>query len=861
MRLTLRIRTVGCMSLAVLLAGNSIMQRAQAASRREIVDRCKAATALVDLGAVGSGTAFCVKKEGLFLTNLHVVSAKPSADNTVSLLLEPGSEQERAIQARVVNTDRENDLALLYASVEGLTALPLGEADTLFETMDVTAFGFPFGRGLSLDSGASPSISVVSGRVAALRRVEGQLRAVQIDGAINPGQSGGPIVDEEGNVVGVVVSAIPQSNVGFAIPVDTVHQFLDRPGLLIDIPTVDFLARNEPLDLEIGIVTYDDEATPDAAQVEIRRSQTEFETFDAVATTGGFRASVTPVPADPASEALYVCVRNDRAADWYAVDDAPLTVGSRELRLLEIRKIERRTDAVSLIVTNDGRKLAGVIHGWEGIPFDETPAPDLRTAGRIDVHVVGEMTPFVGLRVTALKGGDAVSEYGTLVLLQGAPTAIDPKIWDAFQREVAAHAARLPDAEAELAEASEKLPGLIDEFRNRQEQSPIEWRSPDIVEINSNGGATFTLQDDGSYFVEGNNPPTDDYHIRFRVPFEPANLSAVRLQLIPDSRLPHGGIGRGGYANIVLNEIGLAALADAKTPREVPIVRATADFEQNGYQIHMSIDGDPGTGWALARKQSEPHVGVFEVQPDPALVSSDSTFVLHLRQHYGSQHTMGRFRLTVTSSEHPVFVNPLPDDIEAAAEAAVEKRSDEQQELLAQYLERTDGRLARLRSELNDLRNHPPELPLAAFRPPDDPYLAGPLDVVIEAWIDGKSSLYVGRDRLVWEHESAEKPGWKDAFGKFVLVDGQKWYPQWQANSAAVAGEDRSNPYYLPVGIALWDVEVLSITDAEGGAANPDRGTVSHEHQEVYLKITFDDPANGAGEYRVRLTRRNPILY
>lgn len=843
-----------CGTFLVALLFPGAAWRTRAADRREIVERCKAATALVDLGAIGSGTAWCVADKGLFLTNLHVVS-EVFADHSATLVLQSGSRNERTVEARIVNSDRENDLALLYAPVKGLTPLPLGAADTLFETMDVTVFGYPFGRYLSFDEGASPSISVVSGRVAALRRVGGKLKAVQIDGAINPGQSGGPVVDEEGNVVAIVVAAIPGSNVGFAIPVDTVHEFLDRPGLLVDAPQVDYLARSTPIDLEIGVVTYDDEATPDAVRVEVRRSATEFETVDAAATSGGFRSTVTPVPDQSASGSLYLGVQSSDSMQWHPVDDALLTVDQHEVRLLEVRKIERRADDISIIIMNDGTKLAGVVGGWENIQSNGAAVPDLPQADRIDVYAVGDVTRLVGLRVTAFQKDDAVAEYVALLPLHGAPTAIDPQIWKEYQQQRSTYETSLAEAEQELAEAVANLPQLVEEL-GRRHGSPVAWQDPEIVEIKSDGQATFTRQDDGSYYVEGNNPPRDNYHVRFRVPFPPANLTAVRLELIPDKRLPQGGVGRGGWANIVLNEIAVATHpAGGVAARSIPIVRATTDFEQNKQPIHTSIDGNLDTGWAVYEERHQPHAAVFEVQPDPEL-PADTEFVLHLRQRYGEQHTMGRFRLTVTASDRPLFAEKLPANIEAVLAVPESDRTEEQRSLVRDYVERTDGRIAQLKANVDELRNYPPEIPLVAYQPPDDPYLPQPHDVVIDAWIDGKSTLYVGRDRLVWDHESWQKPGRTDNLGKYVLIDGQKWYPEWQSNSAAVEGADRSAPYYYPVGATVWDVKVLSITDAEGGAENTDRGTVTHEYESSYLKITFDDTGQGAGDYRIRLTRR-----
>src|SRR5258705_436728 len=72
------------------------------------------------------------------------------------------------------------------------------------ETLDVMALGFPYGQKLGV-GGKPPAVTVSTGRVTALRRnKEGAVVAIQFDGSINPGNSGGPLLDDRGQVIGVV---------------------------------------------------------------------------------------------------------------------------------------------------------------------------------------------------------------------------------------------------------------------------------------------------------------------------------------------------------------------------------------------------------------------------------------------------------------------------------------------------------------------------------------------------------------------------------------------------------------------------------------------------------------------------------
>ena len=237
------ISAAGLMAIVGFLCVNAgrVMGQEPAASPRHVelpasmVVRCKASTALVDLQWMGSGSAACVSADGFFLTNHHVVEGV-GLGNSVKVVVHPGQKTERVLLARVVKLDEDHDLALI--KVDGprdLSPIALGTDDGLVETMPLTAFGYPFGRMLSEDDGY-PAVSVNTGTVTALRRKNGELASIQLDAAVNPGNSGGPVVDKRGNLIGIVVSGVPGARVNFAIPVSRVRRFLAGPCFCFAIP-------------------------------------------------------------------------------------------------------------------------------------------------------------------------------------------------------------------------------------------------------------------------------------------------------------------------------------------------------------------------------------------------------------------------------------------------------------------------------------------------------------------------------------------------------------------------------------------------------------------------------------------------
>jgi S1-C subfamily serine protease len=146
-----------------------------------------------------------------------VVSPK---DSNITLVFWSGTKKEKSGRAEIVATDPDRDLAVLR--IRGIRGLPLpletGPIPGLVETTPVYVLGFPFGKLLTTNQG-NPAITVGKGSVSSLREDEhGELAIVQIDGALNPGNSGGPVVDGQGRLVGVAVATIKGAGIGLAIP-------------------------------------------------------------------------------------------------------------------------------------------------------------------------------------------------------------------------------------------------------------------------------------------------------------------------------------------------------------------------------------------------------------------------------------------------------------------------------------------------------------------------------------------------------------------------------------------------------------------------------------------------------------------
>jgi S1-C subfamily serine protease len=155
---------------------------------------------------------------GVILTSLHVVAGA----SRVQVQFEDGMEADAAI----ISTQPENDLAVLQARQvpDDLKAATLRSAKHLLEGEHVTAVGFPFGIGPSVSHG------VISGLKRKYQAPNGQgtlSNLIQFDAAANPGSSGGPLVNAEGEVIGIVTAILSTSEKGgsfsgisFAVPIE-----------------------------------------------------------------------------------------------------------------------------------------------------------------------------------------------------------------------------------------------------------------------------------------------------------------------------------------------------------------------------------------------------------------------------------------------------------------------------------------------------------------------------------------------------------------------------------------------------------------------------------------------------------------
>lgn len=202
--------------VALSLSLGTLVPRVQSQSLPDLFDRIRPSIAFVlarsAQGAV-SGTGFLVHPDGLLLTAHHVVNLA----REISVVL-PGQRVQRAI---VIGANPDIDIAVLQIPIHGIQPLTLGDSSRVRAGEEILVAGYPLASVLG-----TYEVTITRGIVNAVRTQAG---LIQIDAPINPGMSGGPIVNLRGEVIGVAVLVLRGAqSVNFAVPINPAKPLIPR---------------------------------------------------------------------------------------------------------------------------------------------------------------------------------------------------------------------------------------------------------------------------------------------------------------------------------------------------------------------------------------------------------------------------------------------------------------------------------------------------------------------------------------------------------------------------------------------------------------------------------------------------------
>jgi hypothetical protein len=245
------------------------------------------------------------------------------------------------------------------------------------------------------------------------------------------------------------------------------------------------------------------------------------------------------------------------------------------------------------------------------------------------------------------------------------------------------------------------------------EKSPgsrsVIWTTLAPVKAESAGGATLSIQGDDSVLASGKESESDAYTLTLKLDRKPR--TALRLEVLPDGKLPKLGPGRAENGNFVLSE--LEATADGRT---IVWSNVTATHAQDGQPVAAAVDGKPGTGWAILPEAGRPNSAVFEAREDfgPCCEDcADTTLIVKLRFEHGARHTLGRFRFSTTDAPRPLRAGALPPAVVKALDTPPETRTEADATELAAYYRTIATILEPTRTALSDAKRRKADLQAA----------------------------------------------------------------------------------------------------------------------------------------------------
>ena len=326
---------------------------------------------LVVPGNRASGTAFCISDKGYFATCAHVIEGL-NLGQEVSLTANSGLPNAKTTQAEIIKIDNSLDLAILKTKPGFCPALKMGNSENLRETNKITAAGFPFGNLIA--QGKTPAISISTGQVTAIRRDGKLISRVQFDAEIQPGNSGGPLLNEKGEVVGVVVSKIIASRINFAIGTDLLKAMWITPQCEIEQPEIiPFSARHKPTTLKLNL----DYISPPKTSPEITAVFVGSKSKPRPVTikkSGETSYTLTGIPHPQKLQVSGNILRSElvRVSGSFTHKNivshrnVKFKIGTNSYNLSDFRAIEPQN---GIAITNKGRTIKGAISGLSQVPL------------------------------------------------------------------------------------------------------------------------------------------------------------------------------------------------------------------------------------------------------------------------------------------------------------------------------------------------------------------------------------------------------------------------------------------------------------------------------------------------------------
>lgn len=269
--------------------------------------------------------------------------------------------------------------------------------------------------------------------------------------------------------------------------------------------------------------------------------------------------------------------------------------------------------------------------------------------------------------------------------------------------------ARITAAEQALQQFDAQIPTKLIALAKKHTHN-VDWVTLQPTHLKATNGATLTREADGSVFVSGKSGKGS---YTFTASTKLTGITAIRLEVLTDARLPAQGPGRAKNGNFVLNQFLVTARAqnDAAAATPLSFTNGRADFSQARFNPKETIDGSPngGKGWAIHPNTGRTHWVIFDLK-QPTTFPNGTTLAFTLAQNFDNQHQIGKFRISVTTMKPPVPLG-LAEEYRVALNTPAEKRTAAQKSALVKLVQSTDPEYAKRTGALSTARQPLPTDP------------------------------------------------------------------------------------------------------------------------------------------------------
>ena len=277
------------------------------------------------------------------------------------------------------------------------------------------------------------------------------------------------------------------------------------------------------------------------------------------------------------------------------------------------------------------------------------------------------------------------------------------------------------DSATEVERRQQNFDQSFARWLDQERKTAVAWTIQRPTKLESNLPRLEVL-DDGSIFSTGDITKRDVLTLTFEIAADQLPITALRLEALPDDRLPAGGPGRAYYegrkGDFFLSEV-TAELGDAP----VSFAAGSQSFGKisigsGNAKTENVFDGDGSTGWATAGREGEAHQIVLNLK-EPLTTAGQLSVELLFERHFAA--SLGRFRISTTSDEGIPAATKLPVELEASLASKAELNEQAYGQLQRQFL-RVAPELAEARKPIDALRRRLPNLPhtMVMLERPDD---------------------------------------------------------------------------------------------------------------------------------------------